>query len=231
MTFITLLAALAPALLLVRYFQSRDAFPEPPKVVRRTFWLGVLSLIPVILLVLVTRALLPPPGNPWLLGLYQAFVEAAIPEELMKFAVLYLYCLKQSAFDEPMDGLVYGATASLGFAALENVLYVANGGLAVAALRAVTAVPGHALLGAVMGYFVALYVFQPERRGLYLTLALAVPMVLHGLYDLPLMLLDTTPGLNPVWALLTLLVLAVEWVVAASLLRRVRVSQLAGGGR
>ena len=84
-----------------------------------------------------------------------------IPEETFKYLVLTRYSARHRAFDEPMDGIVYGAVASLGFAALENLLYVGSGDLGTAVARAATAVPGHAFTGAIMGYYVGQARFGP----------------------------------------------------------------------
>ena len=128
----------------------------------------------------------PHNAGPMFSGFFTAFVMAAFPEELFKYLVLTRYSARNPAFDEPMDGVVYGVTASLGFATLENILYVANGGLGVAITRAITAVPSHACLGAIMGYYVGQARFNrqsspPANRGL------VIAIILHGLYDFPLM--------------------------------------------
>ena len=161
MTVILALSAVVPALLLMWYFWARDAYPEPPRVVWATFGLGVFSIVPVVLVEIPVAAAFEDPSDPWAAGLATAFLSAAIPEDLAKFCILYFYCLRHAEFDEPMDGLVYGAAASMGFAVLENLLYVSEGGIGVAAMRAVTAVPTHAMHGAIMGYFLALYHFLP----------------------------------------------------------------------
>ena len=186
-------SAVVPALLCMWYFWARDIYPEPGRVVWTTFGLGVVVLAPVAGIGLVAQGFYQDVANPWAAGLGDAFLAAAIPEELGKFAVLYFYCRRHHAFDEPMDGLVYGVAASMRFAALENVLYVWQGGLAVALIRALTAVPNPAVFGAIMGYYLVLYHFRPDRRGLYLAQALAVPIALHGLYDLPLIVADRLP--------------------------------------
>ena len=72
--------------------------------------------------------------------------------------------MRNRAFDEPMDGIVYGVVASLGFATLENILFVFNGGMSVAVSRAFTAVPLHAFVGAIMGYYVGQAWRHPEER-------------------------------------------------------------------
>jgi RsiW-degrading membrane proteinase PrsW (M82 family) len=99
-----------------------------------------------------------------------AFLSAAVPEEFFKWLIVVLYCARHKEFDEPMDGLVYGAVASLGFATFENVVYVwvsevsTQAGLQVALARGLTAVPMHASLGAIMGYFVGSGL-QPRAKG------------------------------------------------------------------
>ena len=188
---LTAVSAVVPSLLLIWFFHARDVFREPPRVLWTTFGLGVLTIPGVLLTVWPLMALtgLDELREPYVGGLLDAFTSAAIPEELFKFAVLYLYCLRHREFDEPMDGIVYGATASLGFATLENVLYVSEGGLGVALLRAFTAVPMHAFTGAIMGYFVGQAKFRPQQRSKLICASLGFPILLHGLYDFPLMTL------------------------------------------
>ena len=98
--------------------------------------------------------------------------------------------------DEPYDGLFYGATLALGFAAGENVYYVLRHETwTVALLRGVFAVPAHALFGASMGYFVGRVKFQARGRAVAAGLSLVVPWALHGAYDL----LCSHLGPTPVW--------------------------------
>ena len=90
---------------------------------------------------------------------------------------------------EKFDGIVYAVFISLGFALVENILYVFgdSDGASVGILRAVTAVPAHALFGVVMGYHFAIAKFEPSHRAIEFVLALAFPILLHGLYDFWLM--------------------------------------------
>ena len=81
-----------------------------------------------------------------------------------------------------MDGVVYGAVASLGFATIENLLYCASGDLGTALGRAFTAVPAHAAFGAIMGYTFARRHFAGKSNGLFGP-ALWLPVLLHGVYD------------------------------------------------
>jgi RsiW-degrading membrane proteinase PrsW (M82 family) len=84
-------------------------------------------------------------------------------------------------------GIVYASFISLGFAGLENILYVTEGGMSVGITRAFTAVPAHALFGVIMGYQFGLARFYPEERARRLFLALLIPVLLHGIYDFILM--------------------------------------------
>lgn len=121
-------------------------------------------------------------------ALAQAFLYAAIPEEFFKFLILVGYCSRHRAFDEPMDGVIYGVTVSLGFATLENVFYVMGGGWATAIARGLTAVPMHAFLGALLGYYVGQARRHPEELS-QLGYGLLVVVLLHALYDFPLLTL------------------------------------------
>ena len=86
-------------------------------------------------------------------------------------------------FNEKFDGIVYAVFIALGFAAIENIMYVFRGGYNVGYVRALTAVPAHALFGTVMGYYFGHARFYPKRRTYNLFLAFLMPFIWHGLYD------------------------------------------------
>lgn len=187
MEIVLFLMALVPSAVLLWLFVSSDKYPEPAGALISSFLLGALIVLCIYLvypfLSLVESAL--PPGNPYLLGAGNALLLAAIPEECFKLIVLRRYCVNHPAFDEPMDGIVYGVTVSLGFATAENLLYVLDGGMSVAVGRAFLAVPCHALVGAIMGYHVGRAAFaRKERSALYLK-ALLLAILFHALYDFP----------------------------------------------
>lgn len=232
-------AAIIPALLLLAYFHARDIYPEPPRVVWTTFFLGVLTIPGVLVFALPLSHQLADIHDPYLYGLVDAFLCAAIPEEAFKFLVLTRYAARHPEFNEPMDGIVYGVAASLGFATLENILYVGSGGMGVAALRGLTAVPGHAFTGAVMGYFVGRARFADGKQDSLWALALVTPILLHGLYDFPLLVIShltrdlhakEVPTTAVFLTLLTIATLGFEWRLAVRLVRRMRAEQEAGRG-
>jgi RsiW-degrading membrane proteinase PrsW (M82 family) len=184
---ISVLSAIVPSLVLLAYFCSRDVNPGPAKVILATFALGILIVAPVAVLELTVFDDIQFLSNPLLIGLTKAFWGAAIPEELLKFVVVVFYCFRHKSFDEPMDGMVCGAVASLGFATMENILYMKTGDPMLALSRALTAVPCHAFLGAIMGFYVGRARFDSRSRGRLFATGLGLVILLHGLYDFPLL--------------------------------------------
>jgi RsiW-degrading membrane proteinase PrsW (M82 family) len=237
---IILLALLAviPSLLLMWFFHARDRFPEPPGVLWRTFLLGVLTIPAAVGIELALSGISSRIRPLELSSLFDAFVVAALVEETLKLVVIRFYSLRRKAFDEVMDGLVYGAASGLGFATLENVMYVftQENGLAVGIMRAIMSVPGHACWGAVLGFYAARGLLSGRPfRGMMTGLAMAV--LLHGLYDYPVMLFSSGSGLaGGVAILLFLATLGVcigGWVLVIRLSRGARREQagLAPGDR
>jgi protease PrsW len=232
--FLTALSAVVPSLLLLWYFHNRDVYPEPPRVLWTTFSLGIMSIVPTLLFaypILYALEIHSHNQSPYLFGFAKAFATAAMPEEFFKLVVLWFYCAKHEAFDEPMDGIVYGVAVSLGFATFENVLYIENGGLSLAISRALTAVPGHAFLGAIMGYFIGQARFRPTEERRLCLLAYFVPVLLHGLYDFPLFtlaLLDDTANPNMVKLLhfIVVFILVTETGLALYMMNTLRTTQL-----
>ncbi|WP_407403501.1 PrsW family intramembrane metalloprotease [Sodaliphilus sp.] len=183
--------ALTPAFLLMLYIYYRDRIqPEPIGNLLLGLFFGTLS-IP---LTLIMTFFLPEvePGTVFA-GFYDAFIGAAIPEEIAKFTMLFLLVFRMKSFDEPFDGIVYASCVGLGFAGVENIMYLAGGedlgeilGMGIA--RAFLAVPGHFSDALAMGYFFAMAWFgSPRRRVMNYVLALAVPITMHGIYDSLLM--------------------------------------------
>lgn len=217
---IAIVAAVLPAWLLLHYFRRFDVFPEPDHVVARTFYLGCFAVVPVGAVLVALEPLFESIETPLAYALITATLRSAVPEELAKFSILQLYCRRHSAFDEPMDGLVYGATASLGFAAMENVLFVIGAGdgwIEVAVMRALLTVPSHALGGVIMGFFISRAHFEPERRERDLALALAVPTALHAGFNMPLFYVEAAEITAADGVAVTLPLITVGIVVAEAI--------------
>ncbi|WP_304608669.1 PrsW family glutamic-type intramembrane protease [Hyalangium versicolor] len=178
-------SAVVPSLLLLWYVYARDKNPEPRGMLLKTFLLGAFICVPVVPVAMLLQEMgQGMMGDMWGSAFAKGVLGAALPEEFFKFLVLRAYVWRKHHFDEPLDGVVYGATASLGFATLENILYVGQHGLEVAVLRAITAVPSHAFIGVVMGAFVGRARFaEPLARAGLLWTGLGAAILLHGAYD------------------------------------------------
>ena len=186
-----LLIALGPAIALAVYIYRKDGVEhEPVKLLLRLAGFGALSCVPAALAEMAIGSVIHSfvPSASYLGALLDAFVVAALCEEVCKFWFLNRQTWRHPAFDYQFDGIVYAVTVSLGFAALENVEYVLQYGLGTGMLRAVTSVPGHAVFGVFMGYYygfakLAQYEGDAEREQHYKKLAVVVPLLLHGTYD------------------------------------------------
>ena len=202
--YLILLTALLPIAILVFYIYHKDKnAPEPVGQLLRAFFIGVLA-VPLSLCISTPLEAL---------GIYSlepttitgavsvAFFGAAIPEEIAKFILLWLLLRKNPYFDEKMDGIVYAVCVSLGFAALENIMYLftnAESYVSVGIARAIFAVPGHFCFGILMGYYYSLAKFYPKTPKKNKALILVAPIVVHGLYDSILFIINVTPAISGV---------------------------------
>lgn len=186
---ILLIAALLPAIALMIYVYKKDAAEkEPLGLIAKLFVLGMIAgpLAGFVESVLfeVFESIIPA-GT--LLLVLKFFVGVAAVEEGFKY--LFLNTVRKNPnFNYMFDGIVYSVAVALGFAALENVMYVFMGGLEVAAMRAIFSVPGHCADGVVMGCFFGMARMrelkgQKAGASLYYVLAFVLPVIEHGFYD------------------------------------------------
>lgn len=182
-----IILALAPVLIIAGYIYFRDKYEkEPIKLLLFALLAGGLTVIPILF---VERFLAGFTNSfPGLLSAaWNAFVVAAFSEELFKYLALFLLIWKSPEFNEKFDGIVYAVFISLGFAAVENVLYVIQGGISTGLMRAVTAVPAHAIFGVTMGFYFGMAKFYAKQQKTLKFKALAYPILLHGIYDFIIM--------------------------------------------
>lgn len=201
---IILLTALLPVIILVYYIYHKDRYkPEPTRELIKAFLFGLLS-VPLSLCISIPIGLIgvyPTDATTIWGSISTAFLGAAIPEEIAKFFMLWLLLRKNLRFDEKMDGIVYAVCISLGFAALENVMYLfsnAESYISVGITRAIFAVPGHFCFGILMGYYYSLAKFYPMTIQKNKALIIIAPILAHGLYDTILFIINVTPTLSGV---------------------------------
>lgn len=173
-------AGIAPGLALVSYFYLRDQYgQEPIYNVFRVFIFGAIMTFPIMFIqyVLMEEGLVATP-------LLQSFFSASLLEEFFKWFILFVAIYEHTDFDEPYDGIVYGASLSLGFATIENILYLIAHGVEFAFGRALFPVSSHALFGVIMGYYLGKAKFNISNRSTFwLAASFVVPFILHGSYD------------------------------------------------
>jgi RsiW-degrading membrane proteinase PrsW (M82 family) len=183
--FIILSAAIAPGLALLSYFYLRNQMStEPRRTLVHSFLYGAIITFPILFIqfVLQEEGVLTSP-------FMSTVVFTSIIEEFFKWLIIFIVILRHVEFDDPYDGILYGAAVSLGFATVENVIYLLSFGLETAFMRAILPVSSHALFGVVMGYYYGKGKFSMnDKQREYLLLALVAPMILHFMYNSILML-------------------------------------------
>ena len=202
-------AAVAPALLILWLVIAAGERPGPPAKVWTAFLLGAASISLLGIARAPFASILAAPENPWVAQVLHSIFGVAAPEEAVKILVIVAVSWRRRASADPMDTVVYGAAAGLGFAAYENLAYLvqhAEMWRSLAALRSVLTVPFHGALGIIAGAYLAI-----ARSGTALgahrhnrdwarissrILILFAPVALHAGFDFPLLTLQQNPDLD-----------------------------------
>lgn len=222
LTFLLVAAALLPAIVLCCYIYAKDRVEkEPIGLLLRLLIAGAVCCLPAALIEGVilgaidkffAQFITQSADGTLLIAkevyvIYQFlknFIGIALVEEGLKFLALFLITKNNKEFNSLFDGLIYAIFVSLGFAALENILYVTSNGFGNAAMRAVTSIPGHMFFAVLMGYYYSLWhisekagalesdlkgkgILHPTTPsityGRFVALSLIMPVAVHGFYD------------------------------------------------
>jgi RsiW-degrading membrane proteinase PrsW (M82 family) len=203
-------AAVAPALLILWLVVAADERPGPPVKVWTAFLLGAASISLLGVVRAPFMSILTAPENPWVAQIVHSVFGVALPEEAVKILVIVAVSTRRRSFVDPMDTVVYGAAAGLGFAAYENLAYLVQHSdmwQSLAALRSVLTVPFHGALGIIAGAYLAmaragtaLGAHRHHRDWARLSsrlLMLFGPLALHAGFDFPLLTLQQYPDIDP----------------------------------
>ncbi len=190
---ILLALSILPVVLLMVFIYRQDKYQkEPIKSLAKAF-IGGMIAIPLDLMIVRLLGMVYQSNTIF----YTAFLQAGLPEELSKFIIFMVFIWRDKNFDEYMDGIVYASFIGLGFACVENIMYVftaeaeaAGMGVSTSISRGLLSVPAHFLFGVVMGYFMSLAKFEKEHRMLNLLLGLGFAALAHGLFDWLLMFME-----------------------------------------
>lgn len=181
-----------PSLIWLGFFLKKDPHPEPRFLLTRVFLMGMI-LAPVAVGFQWSFVSLGVKFSPIIFSFNSAhfFLWAALVEELVKYWSVKYTVLQNPEFDEPVDAMVYLITASLGFAAIENILVLFRSSpegldlaLQVWALRSVGATFLHALSGAIIGYFLALSWFYFEHQKKLIAIGIILATLFHFTFNI-----------------------------------------------
>lgn len=180
-------SAVAPAAALIAYFCMSSTWRHLRELVWISFGLGFSLAIPIAGVTTLYAPMIATIPGVRLHALAVAFLEASVPEELGKLLVVFCILLRHEDLRRPIDTIVATVTLGLGFATIENLYYVfgSENWTETALLRSLTAVPMHATVGIVMGYFAARYLLAGRMATLFAGPMFFAPTVLHGFYDYP----------------------------------------------
>lgn len=198
MKLLLLIISIIPVILLGLYIYQKDSIKEPKSLLLGLFTSGFLASFLVVFINVIMAFITP---EFYLSDNYTrfeftklfllVFVEIALVEEFSKWIMIRLIGYNHKDFDQLYDIIVYSTFVALGFAAIENIFYVIQGGVTLGIYRAIFSVPGHVAFGVFMGYYLGLAKIWEKKNkakhNLYMILSVLVPALLHTVYNFCLM--------------------------------------------
>jgi RsiW-degrading membrane proteinase PrsW (M82 family) len=180
--------SLLPCVIWLVYFFIQSRYKTPPlRLIFLTFLLGALATIPALALNLIGQQLFYAfAGNTSISQILVLFIVVGPVEEAIKMLMVWIYAYRQPEFDEPLDGVIYSAAAALGFAAVENIVYLTENNAMLVLLRGPLSNPGHALFSAVWGLALCRAKLVPNLPSLRLPILVQgwlVASLLHSIFD------------------------------------------------
>lgn len=197
--------AFLPPLIWLLFYLHEDRHPEPKHVLFATFLGGIFAALAAVFVEVALFAQPIPsflgawdfPGGffyyvaPWLVAPFSLtfFIGISFVEEYLKYLAVRFIALDQSVFDEPVDAMIYMVAAGLGFAAIENVMFLVPvfeqnfyGGIGLTASRFLGANLLHSLSSAIVGYAIARHAFSPHRRHA-VAIGIVIATILHTMFN------------------------------------------------
>ncbi len=199
--FIYVLLGVSPSLIWLLFYLHKDSHPEPKSLVLKVFILGALFAGPMAILMQLFFLWLSQPSWDFLSFLhnmaqrnwrffFNILVIAPLTEEFLKYAVVHWQILKNPAFDEPLDAMLYLIISALGFAAIENITNIfflnnltLNNALANTLARFLSATLLHTLTSGLLGYFLAKSLFDFKKRFKIFFSGLFLAIAAHSFYN------------------------------------------------
>ena len=198
--FLNILGGILPTLAWLFHYLKKDSHPEPKWMISKVFLWGSLITLPVFFVQFGLSTLLAELKLPtFIIPILYWFLVIALTEEFFKYLVVKKLVFKSKYLDEPLDIMLYMIVAALGFAALENILYlfspadnlsfnqILNNTVIISFIRFIGATFLHTLASGMLGYFLVIEVYEIEKRGWFFFSGLFLASVFHGLYNFSIM--------------------------------------------
>ena len=188
-----LVLAIAPVATIILWIYLKDKYDKEPVITLSKFFiLGIL----VSVLAIYVEELLIKLNTFSKIGymIYISFIVAGLTEEGLKALILIPNLLREKNFNEKLDGIIYSVFLSLGFATVENIIYILfedpTSVFKVSIIRAIISIPAHMMFAIIMGYYISKYKFNSSKSKpkTYLIMSIIVPILLHGIFDFILMI-------------------------------------------
>ena len=180
--FFLVMASFLPAGFWAWFFRQQDRYEqEPLGPLLLTFAAGMLAVPAAVLLEEPFRSSID--AGSLLTRVVVAFVVVGLGEEALKLLAVYIIAYRRAEFSEVIDGMIYGITAALGFAAVENLLYTLAFGIEIAPARALVSSLAHGAFTGLGGYHLGRARFASQGAGREIFLGLITAASLHGLYN------------------------------------------------
>ena len=193
--YLLLFIASLPIILMCMYIYKKDYDKEPSYLLKKLFIYGALSIVPIIILELLTSKISVLDTKNFLSLFINVFICVGLIEEGAKWVIVNKSVYNDIEFNHAYDAIVYCVFASLGFALIENILYVYQEGITIGLLRAITTIPAHTFNGVLMGYFLGLSKsddinkkYNDSKHNMFLSLF--IPVLTHTIYDYLIFLED-----------------------------------------
>jgi len=186
------LLGILPSTIWLLFFLRQDAHPESNRMIIKVFLLGAVAAFYAIVYELGSDAFLNILFTEKILFLLKTFIGISLVEEFFKYLVVKKIAITDSEFDEPLDAMLYMVIVGLGFAAVENVIYLfpidtafnISETISLAVFRFLGATFLHALSSGIVGFFLALSIWRTRSRLKLITIGLILATLLHGFYNL-----------------------------------------------
>lgn len=193
MKILIIILAIIPIICFLSWIYTKDKYDKEP--LMKLFKYFMLGIIVSLVSIFIEQYLIKfDVFQGFISKIYVSFIVAALTEEILKALVLIPNLIKEKDFNEKLDGIVYSISLSLGFATVENIIYLMKekleSSLELGLTRGLISIPAHIMFAITMGYYISKLKFEENegKKRKYLTQSILIPILLHGIFDFILMI-------------------------------------------